>query len=161
MPVSPYTLTALDANGVVVGTYDNSLTLRAGEERWVVISVFRASPAPATVQFQIRRNKPFRPAMKYPAPTLTISQATLQPNARGDGSTQTGQVKNETKTIDVPQVEVSSVFFDAAGKLITADSTYISNLKADQTASFKLTGPTQTPADTKTYATPQLIDGLY
>ena len=55
MPAEPYTLTALDANGVVVGTYDNVMTLAAGEERWQVISVFKASAPPVRVDFQIRR----------------------------------------------------------------------------------------------------------
>lgn len=155
MPTESYTATAFDAAGMVLGTDENVIGLGAGEERWVVVMQMTAPGEVSRVEFQLRRRRPFQPAATDPAPKMTVVQSNLQ--GSGPSAVQVGQVKNEG-TVPVQMARVDVVYFDAAGALIGTGSAHPSDVGPGQTVSFRtLFGPNSTPADTKTYVTPELL----
>jgi hypothetical protein len=161
--MSDYTITVYDASGKVVGTDQNVTALGPGEARWLVAGqIATGTDAVARADLQLRPTKAWRPAASWPAPELTVSQATYRDDRFSPRVV--GQVTHEGTTTPLSQVQITTVHWDAQGNLVATGQGFVSSVAPGQTVSFEATPVVRGEAPvakTETQAAAVLVPGLY
>ena len=132
-----FRITAKDANGVVLGTEDQTLSIIYPDETMgYAFQSFECSEMPTDVQVEVLDSEDYKIR-----DVSTLNRPEHQPfeivNATMRENKIVGEIINHD-TYDYGQVAVSVIFRDNAGKIVGGTTTFVDNLKANGTVPFDL-----------------------
>lgn len=91
----------------------------------------------ARAELQVRLTKEWRPASTWPTPPLSVVQSTYREDRFS--SKVVGQVRHDGPVTTIPQVRVTTLHWDAQGRLVGTGQTFLSGVAPGQTVSFEAT----------------------
>lgn len=132
------TVTARDANGLVVGTTDQVLHELPPGGRVAFSSQLTATKVPTTVEFSASKTRWQRTDTKpSDYPPFTARGVSVVPTDTPSVYTVTGEIVNPYGS-EVDQLSVTALFRDASGKLLGGAGTFLNDLPAGGSRPFEL-----------------------